>query len=167
MASVAAPRYVVAETNDWSSLIASSTGLEHGVGESCRLAVLAPWAAFDAKALPPLSSFLNNPLRQALIKPAKLSFLEEPKELGCADGQLVHQIARRIDQGISSFAEALSLWMMKRQAERFADDIRQGRLLLWVNVATPEQERQACMSLLAAKSGRVEVHDLAPVVRPG
>jgi hypothetical protein len=48
-----------------------------------------------------------------------------------------------------------------RHAERLAEQLARGGLLLWVNVRTPEEERKAIAALEALGARDVHAHDLA------
>ena len=54
----------------------------------------------------------------------------------------------------------LATWLPARNAEFLSEQLKAGRMLLWVEVDDAEEERQACGVLLGNSRHRVQVHDL-------
>jgi hypothetical protein len=89
-----------------------------------------------------------------------LRFAESSEAIACTSGPLADSLLERIDSGAQSLKEALSRWLIPRHAAHFLDAVEAGRILFWIRVADADDERRACLSLLAHSSNSVGVHDL-------
>jgi hypothetical protein len=64
--------------------------------------------------------------------------------------------------GGAAIGAVLSRLIHQHHAERIAEQLARGGLLLWVNVRTPDEERKAIAALEEAGARDVHAHDLAP-----
>ena len=163
MASKGAPRYVLAIFQDWSPLLTAAASLARLPDFGSQIGVLGRSSLFAVPELLTAMSGLDTGFRHGIEQRTKLLFPKPPEEIGCSDGGLARQLSRRIEEGCACLTDALAAWMMAGQAVRLADDISQGRLLLWARLFSPQQEQQGCRLLLVSGPLRVEVHDLISV----
>jgi hypothetical protein len=89
-----------------------------------------------------------------------LPFSDSPALIACTAGPLADLLVERRAAGAPSLKEALGRWLIPRHAAHVQDAIEAGKILLWVEVAAPDDERTACKALLAHSSNSVGVHDL-------
>jgi hypothetical protein len=90
----------------------------------------------------------------------KLAFPDNRELIGCTYGQLAACLSERLRSGASSLKDALGHWLVPRHAAHFQEAVDGGNILLWIQVATADEERRACFSLLANSSNSIGVHDL-------
>ena len=163
MGTKTALRYAVAIFQDWPAVLLAGTTLAHLQDFNSQISILGQLSLFAAPALGAASRGLGARVGDAINKRIDLAFGEPTEALSCSEGTLARQLSRRVEQGCASLTEVLSAWMIPRQALRLVDDVRQGRILLWAELLSPEQEQQAFQVLLETNALRVEVHDLVPV----
>jgi hypothetical protein len=159
-----APRFAVGVFTGWPPLVSAATAVVQLPGPQSPISVLGKLASFLPTAAPTIRGY-DARVWEAFANKAKLLF-PEAEALGCSNGLLAQWLRKRIDEGCTGLGDALSPWMMEKQAKRFEEDVRHGRLLLWMKVPTPEQERQVCEALLNERLHRLEVHDFATLVGP-
>jgi hypothetical protein len=89
-----------------------------------------------------------------------LAFPDSRELLGCTSGPLADCLADRLRSGAATLKDALALSLVPRHAAAFQDGVESGKILKWIRVANADEERQACLCLLATSSGSIGVHDL-------
>jgi hypothetical protein len=89
-----------------------------------------------------------------------LAFPNNREPIGCTYGQLAACLGERLRSGVPSLKDALGHWLVPRHAAYFQEAVDGGNILLWIQVATADEERRAGFSLLANSSNSVGVHDL-------
>jgi hypothetical protein len=88
-----------------------------------------------------------------------LHFAGKCSGICCTSGPLAHALRAR-GSGSPNLPAALSPWLVQRHAVRLDEEIRRGRLLLWVELLDAADEVAVCATLLKAGPHPVEVHDL-------
>jgi hypothetical protein len=160
---IAAPRFAVGVFVDWSQLASAATTVVRMPGPQSQISVLGQLASFSPSAWRTITGDHDPRVKKAIASKVELPFGLGSEALGCSDGLLAQRLRFRLDEGCTGLGEALSPWMMHKQAKRFEDDVRQGRLLLWTKLPDADQEQQVCEALLKARLLRLEVHDLVRV----
>ena len=163
MAIKEAPRYALAVFQEWPPLLLAAASLTVLPDFGSQIGVLGRLALFAAPDLLATIGGVDERFRHGIERRTELLFAKPPEAVGCSGGGLAQKLSRRVEEGCASLAEALAAWMMGKHAAGLADDVSQGRLLLWARLFSPELERQGCMMLLRSRPLRLEVHDLVPV----
>ena len=93
-------------------------------------------------------------------------FVELPtSELGdpvsCSAGPVAAKLAARTNGGGATLEQSLGCCLLPRQAERIASYVRQRKIVMGILFSKGEDERRACLTLLASSATPVEIHDLA------
>ena len=107
-----------------------------------------------------LSILRNKPQDLALPDFVELSSSEGDEPVSCSPPLVAAKLAARSNGGGRPLEELLGNWLLPRQAERIATYVNQGRIVLGVFLAKGEDERSACLALLAHSASPVEIHDL-------
>ena len=107
-----------------------------------------------------LSILLSKPKHVALPDFVELSSSEGDEPVFCSPPPVAAKLTARSDGGGRPLEELLGNWLLPRQAERIASYVSGGRIVLGVLLAKGEDERSACLALLAQSATPVEIHDL-------
>ena len=91
----------------------------------------------------------------------RLAFPDNHEAMACTSGVLADLLDARFRSGAQSLREALGCWLIARHATHFEGVVEAGKILIWVRLGSPDEERCACQSLLASSSHSVGVHDLS------
>jgi hypothetical protein len=75
-------------------------------------------------------------------------------------GPVSSRLASRLAAEADSLQTALRPWLIQRHAAQLEEAIAAGKIVLWVQLASSEDEQRAYQSLLARSSNSVGVHDL-------
>lgn len=106
------------------------------------------------------SILLSKPKHVALSDFVELQSSEGDEPFSCSPPPVAAKLAARSNGGGKPLAELLDNWLLPRQAQRIASYVTQRRIVLGVLLAKGEDERSACLALLAHSATPVEVHDL-------
>lgn len=94
-----------------------------------------------------------------------LQFADNAEPIGCTEGRLADCLTDSLGAGACSLKDALGEWDISRHAAELENAVLAGKILLWIEVADAENERQAYRMLFAHGSNSVGVHDLRRPVR--
>jgi hypothetical protein len=95
-----------------------------------------------------------------------LPFLDSAELIACTSGPLADCLRARLHSGAHTLKDALAHWLISRHADYFEGAVKRGKILLWIRVAGPDEERLAYQTLLASSSNSVGFHDLALPANP-
>jgi len=95
---------------------------------------------------------------RVIVQP--IPFPDSPDPIACTSGLLADCLSERLNSGARSLRDALGHWLIPRHAAHFQDVVQSGKILFWISVADPDDERRAYQNLLAYSSNSVGVHDL-------
>jgi hypothetical protein len=134
-AETTSPQFVVAVFDDWDALHAVLVGLESD-------ATFHSGAVLYAREdVPPAASSLS------LLKDmAHLHFSRQ--DVACTVGKLAKALSARLAGGARSLTEALHGWFSPLQAGELQDHIGKGRLVLCLELRTPEDFSEVCGRLV-------------------
>ena len=136
-------RFVIAVFDGWDGLHAAIEDLNlHGIAP--RGAVL--FARDDSpdraqSSSPELISFF-------LTETTQLPFLSAKQNVRCTAGGLAHELAARWARGVHRLAGALSAWVGREHADELQRHIEKGRLVLWFELAQPQDLGIVCGRLV-------------------
>ena len=165
MASRSASRYLLGVFGSWPALAAGVAALGKLFEVDGRFAVMALAGTFQEQGSANFLKAASPALHKSLSERRHLQLAAEPSAVDCTSGSLADRLEQRSRDGCSSFADALAMWMLPQQARELADDIRRGRILLWVRLFASDPEREIGETLFTNGPLRVEVHDLVPAVK--
>jgi hypothetical protein len=94
-----------------------------------------------------------------------MPFPGDAEPVACTSGALADRLMLCLDAGAGSLKDALCHWLIPRHAACFESVVLAGKILLWIRVASDDDERRAYQCLLAQSSNSVGVHDLGVVHR--
>jgi hypothetical protein len=101
---------------------------------------------------------------QKLLMIEALPFPNDTEPVACTSGPLADWLSERLRSGASSLKDALGHWLIPRHAAHFARAVLANKIVLWIRIASADDEHRAYQNLLANSSNTVGVHDL---VLPG
>lgn len=107
-----------------------------------------------------LSILRNKPEDVALPDFVELSSSEGDEPVFCNPAPVAAKLSARSNGGGRPLEELLGNWLLPRQAERIASYVMQRKIVIGVFLAKGEDERSACLALLAHSASPVEIHDL-------
>lgn len=143
------PQFVVAVFDDWDTLHTVLVDLEAD-------ATIRSGAILHArKNVPPAASNLG------LLKDmAHLHFSHPRQDIACTVGQLAHGLSARLAGGARSLADALHGWFSSDQAGELQDHIGKGRLVLCLELRTPDDFSEVCGRLVQTSPHLVGLCDI-------
>ena len=140
------PQFVVAVFDDWDGLRAVLVDLDAA-------ATMHSGAVLHArKDIPPAASSLG-----LLKNMAHLHFSEPRRDIACTVGQLAHELSGRLAGGARSLTDALHGWFRSAQAGQLENHIKKGRLVLCLQLRTPEDFSVVCGRLVQTSPHMVEL----------
>ncbi len=143
MESQTTSRFVIAVFDEWANLHAALEDLGvHGIAP--RGAVLF---ARDDGPDGALSS-ATGPISFFLAETTQLPFLSAKLQVRCTAGALAHELAARSQRGIRGLAGALRDWVSREHADALQGHIDKGRLVLWFELAQPQDLDIVCGRLV-------------------
>jgi hypothetical protein len=80
----------------------------------------------------------------------ELHFESSKQRICCTRGELAEELASRLAAGARSLADALRSWLTTDQAWQLQSHIEKGRLVLWLQLPTPEAFGAVCGRLVHA-----------------
>jgi hypothetical protein len=107
-----------------------------------------------------LSILRNKPEDVALPDFVELSSSEGDEPVFCSPAPVAAKLAAKSNGGGRPLEELLRNWLLPRQAERIASYVNQRKIVLGIFLAKGDDERSACLALLAYSAAPVEIHDL-------
>jgi hypothetical protein len=146
-------RFVVGTFDTWPQLHNALRDLRVRGVTSNSITYLALRPAFAGPVDAPLG---------AVAAVQKLCFATGEEPICCTAGPVADALAERLLAGAPTLQSALSHWLIPRHAAHFEKAVRNGQIMLWVQIFDAEDERYANQSLLATSSNSVGVHDLVP-----
>jgi hypothetical protein len=139
-------RLVVAVFDDWDALRSVLVDMTSDTA-------MRPAAVLHARDdVPPEISALH-PLKKMI----DLHFKRLPKPIACTLGELSHALSARLARGARSLADALDDWLGSSQAKQLENHVERGRLVLCVELRTPDDFAIVCGKLVQASPHMVEV----------
>jgi hypothetical protein len=140
------PQFVVAVFDDWDALRAVLVDLQAD-------ATMHSGAVLHArKDIPPTASSLG------LLKDmAHLHFSQSRQDIACTVGKLAKELSARLAGGARSLTDALHGWFSPVQAGQLEDHIRKGRLVLCLQLRSPEDFSVVCGRLVQTSPHMVEL----------
>jgi hypothetical protein len=140
------PQFVVAVFNDWDALHAVLVDLEAD-------AMLHSGAVLHArKDIPPALSSVG------LLKDMSHLHFSQPRQvIACTVGQIAHELSARLAGGARSLTDALHGWFSSDQAGQLENHIGKGRLVLCLQLRTPEDFSVVCGRLVQTSPHMVEL----------
>jgi hypothetical protein len=137
------PRFVIAVFDEWKNLNAALEDLKaHGI--SPQGAVL--FARDDGPEGPQTSSV--EVISFLLAETTELPFLTATRRVRCTSGVLARALAARSRRGARRLAGALKAWVSWEHADALQRHIEKGRLVLWFELAQPEDLGIVCGRLV-------------------
>lgn len=138
-------RYAVGAFNNWPEALGALQELHSG-----------------SKPIEDISYLgLKSKLQTLPIEPLiELAFPTNGGQIACSAGHISKHLADRLSSGAASLRSALVTWLIPRHAEQIQQMVNEGKIVVWVRLDDPEDERRAYRALLAAGCGSVGVHDL-------
>lgn len=107
-----------------------------------------------------LSILLSKPEDVALPDFVELPNSEGDEPVSCSPPSVAAKLTAGSNGGGRTLEELLGNWLLPRQAQRIASYVKQRRIVMGVFLAKGEDERSACLALLAHSASPVEIHDL-------
>jgi hypothetical protein len=136
-------RFVIAVFDEWQSLHAAIEDLSlHGIAP--RGAVLFADNDRPGAARLPSGGLVSCFLAQT----AELPFVSARQKVRCTAGTLAHDLAARAERGARRLAGALSGWVTREHANALQSHIDKGRLVLWFELAQPQDLDVVCGRLI-------------------
>ena len=143
------PQFVVAVFDDWDALHAVLVDLEAD-------ATMHSGAVLHArKDIPPAASSLG-----LLKNMAHLHFSQPRQDIACTVGQIAHELSARLAGGARSLTDALHGWFSSDQAGQLENHIEKGRLVLCLQLRTPEDFSVVCGRLVQTSPHMVGLCDI-------
>ena len=136
-------RFVIAVFDEWDAL---HTALEdlgmHGIAP--RGAVL--FARDDGPDSAQSSS--PGPISFFTAETTELPFLSAKQKVRCTAGVLAHELTARSDRGVRRLGGALRAWVSREHADALQRHIEKGRVVLWFELAQPQDLGVVCGRLV-------------------
>ena len=132
-------QFVIAAFDDWNALRAVLEGmaLQHPSRSDTVL------HARKDNPPPAVSSDLLKEVTQ-------LHFTRPKQCITCSSGEVAEELAARLARGAHSLADALRSWLSADQAWQLQNHVEKGRLVLWLQLPTPEEFGAVCGRLVQA-----------------
>ena len=113
----------------------------------------------------PMSQISYLGLRDVLIRGPAQSLRELPfpgnaAQIACSGGPIAERLSARLAVGAPSLQIAIAAWLIPRHAAQLQRSVEKGKIVVWVEITDPDDERRAYRALLGAGSDSVGVHDL-------
>jgi hypothetical protein len=89
-----------------------------------------------------------------------LPFPGNTRPLACTEGVVAERVAQKLANGAQTLQAALETWLISRHALQLERAVENGELLVWVQLCSSEDERNAYRIMLSAGCTHVGVHDL-------
>jgi hypothetical protein len=138
-----ASRFVIAVFDEWQTLHAAIEDLNlHGIAP--RGAVLFARDDPPGAAHPPSEEIISCFLAQT----TELPFLAAKQRVRCTAGTLANDLAERAERGARRLAAALAAWVSREHANALQSHIDKGRLVLWFELAQPQDLDVVCGRLV-------------------
>lgn len=136
-------RFVIAVFDEWQNLHAAIEDLSlHGIAP--RGAVL-----FARDDRPNMAQLPGEGLISCfLAQTTELPFLSARQRVRCTAGTLAHDLAKRAEHGARRLAAALAGWVSREHANALQSHIDRGRLVLWFELAQPQDLDVVCGRLV-------------------
>ena len=83
-----------------------------------------------------------------LAETTELPYLTAKQNVRCTVGGLAHELAARWARGVHRLAGALSAWVGREHADELQRHIEKGRLVLWFELAQPQDLGIVCGRLV-------------------
>jgi hypothetical protein len=95
------------------------------------------------------------------LKPDSLDelFFLEGDAVRCSGTAVRGLLSSQTVAGAGNLREALLRWMLPAHVDRLTAYLAAGNLLIWIPIATPEQECAVCLGLLRNSRNAVQIHD--------
>ena len=139
----ATSRFVIAVFDEWHALHAALEDLSlHGIAP--RGAVL--YAPEDSPEVPPLQA--ADLISFFLAETTELPFSSARQRVRCTAGALAQQLAARSEHGARRLAAALRAWVSREHADALQSHLDKGRLVLWFELAQPQDLDVVCGRLV-------------------
>jgi hypothetical protein len=136
-------RFVIAVFDEWHNLHAALEDLSlHGIAP--RGAVL--FARDDGPDSPQSPS--AGLISFFLAETTELPFLSTRQKVRCTEGAFAHELAARSQRGARRLAGALRAWVSREHADALQRHIDKGRLILWFELAQPQDLGVVCGRLV-------------------
>jgi hypothetical protein len=107
-----------------------------------------------------LSILLSKPEDVALPDFVELPNSKGDEPIFCSPASVAVKLTAGSNGRGRALEELLGNWLLPRQAQRIASYVKQRRIVMGVFLAKGEDERSACLALLAHSASPVEIHDL-------
>ena len=139
-------QFVVAVFDDWDALHAVLVDLEAD-------ATMHAGAVLHArKDIPPSASSVG------LLKDiVHLHFSQPRQDVACTAGRIAHELSARLAGGARNLTDALHGWFSSDQAGQLQNHIGKGRLVLCLQLRTPEDFSVVCGRLVQTSPHMVEL----------
>jgi len=132
-------QFVVAVFDDWEALHAVLLDMEAD-------ATARSGAVLHArKDVPPQASSMD-----LLRDMVQLHFTQSRQRIVCTMGELARELSARLAKGARNLTDALHGWLSSEQAGQLESHIERGRLVLCVELRTPEDFSVVCGRLVQA-----------------
>jgi hypothetical protein len=149
----ATSRFVIAVFDGWDSLHAALEDLSvHGIAP--RGAVL-----FGRDDDPQSTS--PEPISYFLAETTELPFSSATQRVRCTAGSLAHELTARSARGTRRLAVALGAWVSREHADELQRHIDKGRVVLWFELAQPQDPGVVCGRLVQTSPHVVGMCDAA------
>jgi hypothetical protein len=144
-------RLVLAVFDDWSALRSILIATHSDTA-------MRPAAVLHARNDVPPGMATLHPLKEMI----QLHFERSRKQIACTAGELANALSGRLARGARSLADALDDWLGSNQAKQLERHLERGRLLLCVELRTPEDCSVVCGQLVQASPHVVELCNTHP-----
>jgi hypothetical protein len=145
-------RFIVGTFDTWQRVTAALDDLR------CRGIVLSSFNCLALKRIFSGKIILAPSQDPVLIE--ELGFSGHAEPICCTPGPLARCICTAVKGGAATLKEALGFWLIPRHAADLQAAVEKSKILLWLEIADPDEERISCLCFLACSSGPVGVHDL-------
>jgi hypothetical protein len=136
-------RFVIAVFDEWQNLHAAIEDLSlHGIAP--RGAVLFAHSDRPGAAELPSEGLISC----FLAETTELPFLSARQRVRCTAGALAHDLSARAERGARRLAAALAGWVSREHANALESHIDKGRLVLWFELAQPQDLDVVCGRLV-------------------
>lgn len=133
-------RFVIAVFDEWDNLHAALEDLSlHGIAP--RGAVLFARDDGPQSTSPELISFF-------IAETTELPFLSATQKVRCTAGAFAHELSAHSAHGPRGLAGALRAWVSREHADELQRHIEKGRLVLWFELAEPQDLGVVCGRLV-------------------
>jgi hypothetical protein len=130
-------QFVIAVFDDWDTLHAI-------VEETTASAPRRSGAVLHARKDAPPKALRSHLLQEM----AQLRFARSHLRIACTAGQLADELSARLLRGARNLAEALQGWVSTEQADELEGHLERGRLVLCIELDTPEDFSEVCGRLV-------------------